>query len=227
MIVLVVGTGTGVGKTRVAALLASALRARGADVEVSKPLASGCRRVRGRLVSDDARALCAAIGSKDLDGACPWKAAPPLAPALAMKRPPTLAEVVAYVERRATGRGVLIVEAAGGLYVPYAADGTVLDLCVALRARVVLVGASALGTINHTCLSVAALRARGIEPFGVVLSRTRAKRTPDEASNPEAIAALCAIEPPVVVPHATKGSVGRARAALAPLAARLAYASDA
>ena len=47
--------------------------------------------------------------------------------------------------------------------------GTLLDLADELDARVVVVSSAALGTLNHTELTVAALRTRGIEPTGLVI----------------------------------------------------------
>lgn len=64
----------------------------------------------------------------------------------------------------------LIVEGAGGLIVPINWDDTVLDLIDSFKLPVLLVARSALGTLNHTLLSLEALRARNIEVFGVVLN---------------------------------------------------------
>ncbi|MBI1948058.1 MAG: dethiobiotin synthase [Deltaproteobacteria bacterium] len=212
---LVVGTGTGVGKTELAALLVETLRTQGVDVAVLKPLASGCRRVRGRLVSDDALRLAGALGLRGEarrsahDAIAPWRAARPLAPALALPHPPSTRKLVTCVEATARGRGAIVVEAAGGLLVPYTEDGTVLDVARALAGSgalavsVVLVGASALGTINHTCLSIAALRAAGVPPVAVVLSRTRQRRTPDERGNVAAIARIAGVEAPLTLPFLT------------------------
>jgi dethiobiotin synthetase len=47
--------------------------------------------------------------------------------------------------------------------------GTILDLAAELEAQVVVVTSVALGTLNHTELTVAALRARGVEPTGLVI----------------------------------------------------------
>lgn len=58
----ITGTGTGVGKTYVAALIARAMRAAGKRVGVYKPVASGCERRDGGLVSPDAIALWEAVG---------------------------------------------------------------------------------------------------------------------------------------------------------------------
>lgn len=64
----------------------------------------------------------------------------------------------------------LIVEGAGGLIVPINWKDTVLDLIEQLGIPVLLVARSSLGTLNHTLLSLKALRDRNIEVFGVILS---------------------------------------------------------
>lgn len=64
----------------------------------------------------------------------------------------------------------LIVEGAGGLMVPINWENTVLDLIVHLKLPVLLVARSSLGTLNHTLLSIEALRNRNIEVFGVMLN---------------------------------------------------------
>src|SRR4029453_1109681 len=79
----IVGTDTGVGKTRVAALIVAALAREGLRVGVYKPAASGCRRVGRALVSDDALALWKAAGEPgQLRAVCPQRFAAPLAPHL-------------------------------------------------------------------------------------------------------------------------------------------------
>ena len=64
----------------------------------------------------------------------------------------------------------LIVEGAGGLIVPINWKETVLDIIEYLDLPVLLVARSSLGTLNHTLLSLEALRNRGIEVFGVILN---------------------------------------------------------
>ncbi|GAB5408779.1 MAG: dethiobiotin synthase [Balneolaceae bacterium] len=67
----------------------------------------------------------------------------------------------------------LIVEGAGGLIVPINWEYTILDLIEQLRLPVLLVARSSLGTLNHTLLSLEALKNRNIEVFGVVLNGDR------------------------------------------------------
>lgn len=63
----------------------------------------------------------------------------------------------------------LVMEGAGGVLVPLNARHTMLDLMERLRAPVIVVGRSGLGTINHTCLTLQALRQRHLPVLGVIL----------------------------------------------------------
>lgn len=75
----------------------------------------------------------------------------------------------------------LVIEGAGGVLVPINESATMLDLIDRLGAPVIIAARSGLGTINHTCLTLAALRGRGVPVLGVVLSG------PQNAANREAI----------------------------------------
>ena len=101
----------------------------------------------------------------------------PLAPDTAARRQGVeIPTVAAYAERiAALPHETVIVEGAGGLLVRLDTEGgTLLDLAAALASyglsvEVVVVVAAGLGTLNHTELTVGALRARGIEPTGLVV----------------------------------------------------------
>lgn len=75
----------------------------------------------------------------------------------------------------------LVMEGAGGVLVPINAEATMLDLMERLGAPVIVAARSGLGTINHTCLTLMALRARNLAVLGVVLSG------PPDPRNAEAI----------------------------------------
>ncbi len=64
----------------------------------------------------------------------------------------------------------LVVEGAGGLMVPLTDTALVIDLADQLELPVILVARSTLGTINHTLLSIEAIRRRGIPLAGVVVN---------------------------------------------------------
>lgn len=189
----VTGTDTGVGKTLVSAGLVRWARARGLRVGAMKPAESGCARRGDELVPADAELLRWAAGGTDsLDLVCPHRLEAPLAPGIAATREGKTISLERVREAlgalsRAHPDGV-IVEGAGGLLVPMAPDfRTGADWAKALELPALVVARAGLGTINHTALTVEALRTRGIPCRGVILS---AQRPEDEGAAPENAAAI-------------------------------------
>ena len=187
-IVFVSGTGTDVGKTVFTTGLARLLADSGVDVGVAKPLESGCEQTEDGMLPADATLLKRAARSEDpLDAICPFRYRLPLAPAVAArieKREIRLDEVVETVQDIARNHTLTLVEGAGGLLVPATSDGMMTDLAARLRAPVLLVAHASLGTINHTLLSLEALRNRGLVPLAVVLIGSEGEPGPDESLNP-------------------------------------------
>jgi dethiobiotin synthetase len=170
-LVLVVGTGTEVGKTWVACRVARALRRRGLIVVARKPAQS---YDAGDDLSDTDAALLAHATGDHPAAVCPqhrWypvAMAPPMAAEALGRRPFAIADLVDELAWPAVV-GVGLVEAAGGVRSPLAADGDAAALAGALRPdRVVLVADAGLGTINGVRLSMAALAPW---PVTVVLNR--------------------------------------------------------
>jgi dethiobiotin synthetase len=167
----VTGTDTAVGKTVLTAGITAALRARGHRVGVVKPIQSGA------LAGDpdgDAMLLKRWTGvAETASELAPYSFAAPLAPLVAAEvegREVHLDDVVEAVQAVADRYESVIVEGAGGLLVPVGADWTVADLACALGLPVLVVARAALGTVNHSALTVLAVRGRGLEPIGVVLN---------------------------------------------------------
>jgi dethiobiotin synthetase len=161
----ITGTGTGVGKTYVAALVARALRETGRRVGVYKPVASGCERQEGRLVSPDAVALWEAAGRPaTLEQVCPQTFAAALAPHLAARAEGR------RVDARLLRDGIrfwrewseiVLVEGAGGLMSPVGDDDYNADLAAEFGYPLVIVAANELGTINATLQTLIAAGSEG------------------------------------------------------------------
>jgi dethiobiotin synthetase len=175
-LVPVTGTGTEVGKTGVAAAVLRHLAAAGRRVAARKPAQSF--GPADPAESTDAAVLGEATGEAPttvcpLPRWYPMAMAPPMA-AAALGRPPfTVADLVAEV-RWPAATAVGLVEAAGGIRSPQAADGDAVALGRLLRPDVVVLVADAgLGTINDVRLAVDALTApTGVPaPVVVVLNR--------------------------------------------------------
>src|SRR4029079_563626 len=118
----ITGTGTGVGKTYVGALIARALRASGKRVGVYKPVASGCEVHGGKLISADAVVLWEAAGRPgSLEHVCPQTFRAPLAPHLAARAEGKRVDAKllrAGLDFWRSTCDVVIVEGAGGLMSP-------------------------------------------------------------------------------------------------------------
>lgn len=167
-ILLVTGTGTGVGKTIVTAAVAALAADRGVGVAVVKPAQTGV----GPDEPGDLAEVARLAGVADLHEFARYP--DPLSPAAAARhasRPPVdLAAAAAEIAELACIRRLVLVEGAGGLLVRYDDGGTTLaDLARMLGAPVLVVTDPGLGTLNHTALTLEALAHRGLELAGVVL----------------------------------------------------------
>jgi len=181
--VFVTGTDTGVGKTVVACTLARALRGAGRDVGVLKPAETGVPP-EGPL---DAHALLVAAGADDpIEDVCPVQLKLPAAPTVAAAAEGTevdLAAIRAAWSRLRARHEVMIVEGAGGLLVPLAEKCTMADFAAELELPLVVVARAALGTINHTLLTLEAIERRGLPLAGVVISHATGVLSPADEEN--------------------------------------------
>lgn len=173
----ITATDTGVGKTVVTCAIAHALKRSGLKVSVCKPLASGCRREREGLVSEDAEAIAYFSDCRlALDVINPIRFAAPLSPgaaALELGVEVDFSELARSLSRLDEWGDVMLVEGVGGLLVPLGAhqpDLTVLDLIAALGYPVVVVTRAGLGTLNHTAMTAALLRQRKLRVAGMVVN---------------------------------------------------------
>jgi dethiobiotin synthetase len=167
----VTGTDTGVGKTVVTGGIVAALRERGRDVGVAKPLQSGA------LADDptgDAMLLREWTGVPETAAEiAPYSFAAAVAPSVAAElegRVVRLPDAIDAVRAIAEHHEAVVVEGAGGLIVPLGPGWTVADLAVALALPVLVVARAGLGTVNHSALTIRALRSYGLDAVGVVLN---------------------------------------------------------
>lgn len=167
-VVVVTGTDTGVGKTIATAALALRAIVEG-SVLVVKPVQTGVGA--GATDPADADVVHALTGGAVQEfTALEDPLAPDTAARLRGVRIPPVDEYVDRIRVLAEFHDTVLVEGAGGLLVRLDAEGgTLLDLAVALAAEVVVVVSAGLGTLNHTELTVRALRERGVEPSGLVI----------------------------------------------------------
>ena len=190
--VFVTGTGTEIGKTVVAAVIARDAARRGLDVAVFKPAVSGLHDHEGEDAVPDHELLRIAAGSAQPDDEiAPYRYGPPVSPHLGAEltgEPIDPAALRRGAAAAGSGR-YLVCEGVGGFLVPLTlgelderhmsrkmigppGKGSYLvrDFARDLGLPVVVAATPALGTINHTLLTVEAVRAVGLEAAAVVLT---------------------------------------------------------
>jgi dethiobiotin synthetase len=155
----VTGTDTNVGKTVLSALLVAAL-----DGTYWKPIQTGSSEGTDR----QAVMRWAELPEGKTLPEC-YCFEPPVSPHLAAKQSGVTIRLDRIRKPHLASGGPLIAEGAGGVLVPISDSQTMLDLMQHLAMPVVIASRSALGTINHTLLTVKALRDAGVEIRGVVM----------------------------------------------------------
>jgi dethiobiotin synthetase len=200
--VFVTGTGTEVGKTVVAAVLARAQAAAGRRVHVFKPAVSGLDDYlvagaggweRAAELPDHELLRLAAGSEQSDDEIAPHRYGPPVSPHLGAELAGEAIDperLEAAARSAAAGADLLVCEGVGGFLVPLAGDYLVGDLARSLALPVVVVASPGLGTINHTLLTLESVRAAGLEAGAVVLNPWPAEPSKMERSNRETIARL-------------------------------------
>lgn len=159
----ITGTDTGVGKTVASALLCAALGA-----VYWKPIQTGTREGTDR---DAVMRLAGLARNRTLAEA--YRFAPPVSPHLAARRAGVRITLRKIRAPALAAQENLIAEGAGGVLVPINETQSMRDLMSHLGLPVLLVSRTSLGTINHTLLSLAALRSARLEVRGVILVGNR------------------------------------------------------
>jgi dethiobiotin synthetase len=170
-ILFITGTGTSVGKTVVTAAIAALAAAAGRRTAVVKVAQTGVHDGPGSD-TPDLQTIARLSGVTDTHELARFP--DPLSPEAAARvsglPPADFARAAALIDSLAATRDLVLVEGAGGLLVRYDAAGATLpDLAAALGAPALVVTAAGLGTLNHTALTLEALRARKVPAAGVVI----------------------------------------------------------
>jgi dethiobiotin synthetase len=214
--VFVTGTGTEIGKTVVAAVLARSIADHGASVAVFKPALTGMDEfpdydeaaaiaaVAGggadasiENLPDHAILRAAARSSQTDDEIAPYRFDPPMSPHLAAGLAGVEIDpdrVMRAARGAADGVDAIVCEGAGGLLVPLSPTWTMRSCAVELGYPLVIVAPPGLGTINHTLLTIESARSVGLKVAAVVLNPWPEDPTPIEADNRQTIEALGGVE---------------------------------
>jgi dethiobiotin synthetase len=171
----ITGTDTGVGKTYIACKLIQDYVAQGYKVAGMKPVAAGCELVDGEWVNDDVLKLEAASNVKvPRELVNPYSFKEAIAPHIAAEEIGVTIQIdVIQVAFKALGElaDIVIVEGAGGFLVPLNDTESMADLVTALDIPVILVVGMKLGCINHTLLTIEAIKTRQLSLHGWVANK--------------------------------------------------------
>ncbi len=194
----VAGTDTGAGKTVLAAAIAAALRLRGREPIVLKPLLTGTEEASDPLWPADDELLGQAAGV-DPHRVTLLRYGPPVSPHLAAELAGERIEgeelLAAIRDRLLAARGApMVIEGVGGLLVPLGAEWDIRRLARELGLPVLIAARPGLGTINHTLLTLEAARSAGLSVAGVVLTPWPRRPSVIERSNRATIERLGAVE---------------------------------
>ncbi|MBU0629642.1 MAG: dethiobiotin synthase [Candidatus Margulisbacteria bacterium] len=186
--IFITGTDTGVGKTYVTQYLAEEFRKEGLDVGIMKPISCG--------PDNDAVLLKKKLKLKDpIHLINPIHLKPPLSPLAASrleKKKINLKPIFAAYRELAKRRQMVLVEGVGGVAVPISTNYCVIDLIKELKLPVIIVARAGLGTINHTLLTVGALKDQEIEIMGIIINGFRGKEL-SERTNAQMIEELSGV----------------------------------
>lgn len=177
-VLVVTGTDTGVGKTVVTAAVAAAHLSRGLSVAVVKPAQTGVLPGEAGDL-EEVRRLAGPVETRE-GSRLPDPLAPATAARVAGRSLPSLRTLRDLVLEVDDDADTVLVEGAGGVTVRLGENYTLLDLAVAVAradrlVEVVVVARAGLGTLNHSALTVDAVRARRLPVLGLVIGSASAE----------------------------------------------------
>jgi dethiobiotin synthetase len=172
----ITGTDTGVGKTVVTACLLALYRKHRLSVGVMKPMETGVDPECSSSANSDAKFLMEIARCSDaLSLVSPIRLKPAASPYQAAKMensPINIDIIVQSFQTLANNYENMLVEGVGGLLVPITEDYMVSDLARDLGLPLIVVARNALGTLNHTLLTLRVAKQEGVPVQGVILSRS-------------------------------------------------------
>ncbi len=187
--IFITGTDTGVGKTVATATLCRILRSRGVDAVALKPFATGIS-LATRWQDNDPLVLSAAMDYiEQPQEVSSVNLSPPLSPYDAARVTGINLDFNAIIKTLnivAVRHSFAIIEGVGGVCVPITDQLVIADFIKCLDIPALVVARSTIGTINHSLLTIRALRQSGVDVNGVVFMRAaRGEFSLDEIVGPE------------------------------------------
>ena len=176
----ITGTDTGVGKTVITAALTACLRARGLDAVPMKPVQTGSSPLSGGgFTADDLQFSLKLSGLNpppaERTWMCPYQMPLAASPHLSARVAGTaisLDIIQLRFGQLLKAHRFVVVEGAGGIHTPLTDKADMRDMAAALALPVVIVSRPSLGTLNHTLLTLHAVREAGMDVIAVVVNES-------------------------------------------------------
>lgn len=221
--VFITGTDTGVGKTMVSGCLAKHLSLQGIDVGIQKWASTG-----NGLRSDDVDFCMEMIGKQTETAQHTSLIAPycfklPASPHLAAEVEGCEVDtdrIVKAFHKLSSKHDILLVEGVGGVMVPLNRRHLLIDLVAELCIPTLIVARTSIGTINHTLLTIEALRIRKIEILAVILNSLCSEEEIIANDNVRVIGSLGQVDVIGMLPYGDLNDVFRA---FGPIGERILY----
>ena len=168
------GTGTDVGKTFITENLIDLLKVKGFTVSPYKPIETGCKKIKAKLIPSDASKFHKLINKEiDIDLINPYRFQQPISPNRAIRLAKKKIFIKDYINKSKLlpKNDYLVVEGAGGLYSPISTDGYNIDLITKMKMPTVLVAKDEIGVINNVLLSLDLLLKHKISVLAIILNK--------------------------------------------------------
>jgi dethiobiotin synthetase len=176
----VTGIDTDIGKTIATGLIARGLLEAGIRVITQKAVQTGCEDMSEDIARHRQLMRCD-LFPEDIEGlTCSYLYSNPCSPHLAARLENGLIDttvITAATQELRDRYEIVLLEGAGGLFVPLQQEYTLIDYFSETGWPVILVTSSRLGSLNHTIASLEALQKRKIQLSGVVYNRHAATET--------------------------------------------------
>ncbi|MDR1729748.1 MAG: dethiobiotin synthase [Prevotellaceae bacterium] len=174
MVLFISGIDTNVGKSIATACLYKKMLAEGIRVITQKMIQTGCSGVSEDIVTHRQEAgmpFC----EEDKQGlTCPYVFTHPCSPHLAAEidgQTVDVSYITTCTRQLETRYDVVLLEGAGGLMVPLSKEMLTIDYVARQKYPVILVTSGKLGSLNHTLLSLEALKSRNIELHSIIYNQ--------------------------------------------------------
>jgi len=191
--ILISGTDTNVGKTYITMGLINAALKEDIRIGVMKPVETGCRLYRDKLVPQDAIRLMNTAGMKDINLVNPYRFKYPVAPYVAQileNRHISIKHIKQVYNKLAREYELVIVEGAGGLLVPITKNFSYADLAKELSLPVIIVAVNKLGVINHILLTIDYIKTHKLNLLGIILNNIEKKDDIAKKTNVKTISSM-------------------------------------